>query len=134
MKHFHNSYRKLLKFRNLKQDRKKFSPKYQDVVEWFNIINETIFNNQLSIFDGIEIKSYHQYHALFHSWEEDGVKFNLLEVSKSFRNRKLFVEILAHEMIHLYQHTYNEPMDHGTSFLKWRFAFKQKGLELYRTK
>lgn len=127
--------RKLL--RELKDDDVKFRPSTQDITEWFDILNEQIFGNKLKPFDEIRVKRLHRTHAFFNYWTKEDLRKGKpnetsLEMHVVFNSKKLFVEILAHEMIHHFQHLYNEPLGHGPSFTAWRDNFKLKGLTLYK--
>jgi hypothetical protein len=116
----------------LRHDGQRFYPTVRDINEWFSIINYQLFSNQLPPFDRVCIKTYPDCHALFQSWEENKGSVVMLEMGKSFADKKTFIEILAHEMIHLYQHIHNEGEgeDHGPTFRKWRNKFMQNGLRL----
>lgn len=131
--YYHN--RKLL--RELKYDDTKFRPKQEDIETWFIILNEQIFGNKLKPFNKIRVKRLHRTHAFFNYWSKADLKQGKpnevsLEMHCVFDSKKLFVEILAHEMIHHFQHSYNEPLGHGPSFTVWRDNFKLKGLTLYK--
>jgi predicted SprT family Zn-dependent metalloprotease len=69
---------------------------------------------------------------MFHYFTRKDNKPTKLSMDKIFYNEKVFVEILAHEMIHLFQYQFHEPLGHGPSFWLWRDNFKLKGLTLYK--
>ena len=126
--------RKIL--RELKDDCK-FRPTVQDIEKWFDILNEQIFGNKLKPFNEIRVKRLHRTHAFFNYWtkaelREGKPNETSLEMHVVFDSEKFFVEILAHEMIHQFQHYYNEPLGHGPTFLAWSDNFKLKGLTLYK--
>ena len=54
-------------------------------------------------------------------------------MSKVYKCEKLFVEVLAHEMIHHFQNLNDEPLGHGPTFWAWRDNFKLRGLTLDRS-
>lgn len=122
--------RKLLK--ELEYDNVKFKPTVEDIKEWFVVLNEQIFGNKLGDFTDIKVKRLHNTHAFFNYDDDKTVRDTSLEMNNMFSSKKLFVEILAHEMIHHFQHSYNEPLGHGPSFWAWRDNFKLKGLILYK--
>ena len=126
--YYHN--RRLLK--ELANENTEFRPKKKDVEEWFDILNEQIFGNKLEPFPEIRVKKSTWYHAMFYYWTEKEEQDPELEIHNCFKNKKLFVEILAHEMVHYFQHTYYEPVGHGPSFMAWRDNFKLRGLILYK--
>lgn len=123
-------HRKMLK--ELSHTTCKFKPKKKDIIKWFDILNEQIFGKKLSIFGKIKITKLENYHALFHYFSRKDNEPTELEMNKTFKNEKLFVEILAHEMIHLFQYQYNEPLGHGPSFWVWSDIFTLKGLKLHK--
>ena len=117
---------------NLEDDDCRFSASIKDVEEWFVILNEQIFGNKLDPFGAIVVRKDFEFHALFHYWPKHHNQPHYLEISKTFDSKKLFVEILAHEMIHLFQYQYNEPLGHGASFWMWRDNLNLKGLTLHK--
>lgn len=123
-------YRKMLK--SLEYDEGKFRPTVDDMQLWFNVLNKTIFGNKLKPFDKMSISKPRKAHALFLYYPGEKEKGNELKMSMVFESKKLFVEILAHEMVHLFQYQYNEPLGHGPSFWVWRDNFKLKGLTLHK--
>lgn len=130
MKHFRDFSSNHKRVKALKYERNRYSPTIRTIKDWFEVINDTIFNNALRPFDKIIVKSMGDYHAMF-SWFDDNT--TMLEIHRSFENEKVFVEILAHEMVHLYQGIHDEPVDHGPTFRKWREKFMHVGLTLHRT-
>lgn len=123
-------HRKMLKM--LSHSDIKFKPTTDDVIKWFYILNEQVFGRKLASFDDINIKKLDRYHALFHYWPRKENQPTELEMNRIFENEKLFVEILAHEMIHLFQYQYNEPLGHGPSFWVWSDILTIKGLKLHK--
>lgn len=132
MKHSPDYYHNKRMLRQLDYDTPKFRPKVEDVEKWFIILNEQLFGNKLEPFGKISIKKHKRFHALFHYWPRKENRPTELTVYRKFRNKKIFVEILAHEMIHLFQYQYNEPLGHGPSFWVWRDNLNLKGLELHK--
>ena len=56
-----------------------------------------------------------------------------IKVLPEFKDRELFVAILAHEMVHLYEHvTYNQ-MTHGPKFYEWKETLAEHGIDLSRS-
>ena len=122
--------RKLLK--ELVYDKTKYRPTVSDIEEWFIILNEQIFGNKLPQFNEIRVGRPKRVHALFLYWPGEKERGSELVMTKVFENKKQFVEILTHEMIHLFQHTFDEPLGHGPSFRVWDDNLKLKGLKLYK--
>ena len=126
--YYHN--RKRLK--QLTYDNVKFRPTVEDIKEWFPILNEQIFGNKLKDFTEIRVKKLRRTHAFFNYEDDRSNRDTSIDMHCLFSSKKLFVEILAHEMVHHFQHSYNEPLGHGPSFLAWRENFKLRGLTLYK--
>lgn len=53
-----------------------------------------------------------------------------IRLDPKFLSRKLFVNILAHEMVHVYEQCTYGRMTHGPKFLEFRETFKENGLDL----
>lgn len=95
---------------------------------WFNVINAAIFDNRLPKFHEIEIGNYKDFHALC---ECDDTTYTL-KIKSKFENRKRFVEVIAHEMIHLYEWVEYQKMTHGKDFYEWKNKLKRYNLDLYK--
>jgi len=105
----------------------------EDCQRWFNILNRELFNQALPPVDEIDIRWRRKAHAWYDYDERyPGTGTTRLLMSKRYKSKKFFVEVLAHEMVHHYQYIYNEEMGHGSSFYKWRDKFNKKGLNLVR--
>lgn len=55
-------------------------------------------------------------------------------LSDSFPHRKLFLEVLVHEMIHQYQCEHLNRMDHGQTFWYWKSKLNRYNLDLFVSK
>lgn len=100
---------------------------------WFRILNRHLFNNTLPPVDEIDIRWRRTAHAWYdYDDSKPGYGTTRLLLSKRYKSKQFFVEVLAHEMVHHYQYIYNETVGHGSSFLKWRGKFNKKGLNLVR--
>ena len=110
---------------------------YETTIEetemWFRILNRHLFNNTLPPVDEIDIRWRRTAHAWYdYDDSKPGYGTTRLLLSKRYKSKQFFVEVLAHEMVHHYQYIYNETVGHGSSFLKWRGKFNKKGLNLVR--
>lgn len=132
MKRSQDSYKYHKMLRSLKNEEGKFRPTVDDMHMWFDILNQSIFGNKLNPFNEMSIGKPRKAHALFLYHPGEKEKGNHLKMCMVFESKKLFVEILAHEMVHLFQHQYDEPLGHGPSFWVWRDNFKLKGLTLHK--
>lgn len=105
----------------------------EDTLTWFRILNRDLFNNTLPPVDKIDIRWRRTAHAWYdYDESKPGTGSTKLLLSKRYRSKQFFVEVLAHEMVHHYQYVYNETVGHGLSFMKWRDKFNKKGLNLVR--
>jgi hypothetical protein len=105
----------------------------EDCQRWFNILNRELFDSSLPQIDEIDIRWRRGAHAWYDYDERlPGQGITKLLMSRRYKSKQFFVEVLAHEMVHHYQYIYNEDMGHGSSFLKWRDKFNKKGLNLSR--
>jgi hypothetical protein len=132
MKRSPEYYRNRKRLKNLTYDTDNFNTTIDDIHIWFDILNEQLFGNKLQPFGKISLKRHKNVHALFHYWPRKENKPTMLEINRKFENKKFFVEILAHEMVHLFQYQYNEPLGHGPSFFVWSDNFYLKGLKLQK--
>lgn len=137
MKHLENYYQHRKRLKNLKNDGIKYKVTVEECWEWFHILNEQIFGGLLEPVEKIFIsnhKNYGDVYALYYYDDKSRGKPAKISLCKTFESKKMFVEILAHEMIHHFQYTHDEPLGHGPSFMAWRDNFKLKGLDLYKVK
>lgn len=140
--------------RNLMEEtfsEKTFFPTIDDVDEWYTRINLVVFRNELIVpFDRIEVRPRIYVWGDYTGYVVDNKKTHYekhvfgeglsctLRMTNKFPNKKFFVQILAHEMVHHYQFTREEPffqsknISHGKSFWKWKPTFEKHGLNLRR--
>ena len=129
---YYNNRRRL---KELDDDDVRYRVTVESAWEWYHILNEQIFGGLLEPVNKIVIsthKNHDDHYALYHYDEKDKTKPTKISFCKTFDDEKQFVEILAHEMIHHFQHTYHEPLGHGPSFLAWSDNLKLRGLILYK--
>ncbi len=118
------------------QDEKKvpYYPTETDTEIWFGIINHYIFDNQLTPFGKIVIKRIRgRWADVLH---DDPVKIDRIELHMhmKFTDKLLFVNALAHEMVHKWQLEINQDSGwHNKHFFSWRQKFNENGLNLSRS-
>ncbi len=133
-------------------DKQIFVVTEEAIANWFEALNTVVFRGQIRLgFRRTEIRRKHRVWAEFtcrNSYESpsipetpDGIGFtSTLVVLPKFPNERAFINILGHEMVHLYQfecehpsfsHTGNK-INHGKSFWKWKPTFEKYGLTLQR--
>ena len=108
----------------------KFRPTIQDCRETFRSINRSIFNNELKMpsFRLVYSKEF---------WGECRGDINdqsrvLIKMNKSFLSRRLFINTLAHEMVHQWEWLNYENMTHGKTFFVWRDILSKFNITLSR--
>ena len=97
--------KKVLK-RELASNRQ-YKTTYKDIKKYFKVINKSIFKGVLAPFNDIQIKEL-KWQKCFGQvvtweWKGKGTQQFHLEMLPTYRNKKEFVDTLAHEMVHLYQ-------------------------------
>jgi hypothetical protein len=117
-----------------------FCPTPLQISRAYNILNECLFDGKLKkpyiitrpmrdawgvcegdIFTGND------------RWENDPVCHRIV-INDQFPNRKFFLEVLAHEMIHQYQCEVQNRMDHGQTFWAWKRKLEKYNLQLFKSK
>ena len=129
--------KKVLK-RELASNRK-YKTTYKDIKKYFNVINKALFKNILQPFNDIQIKKIYKDETKKFCygqvttwvWERKGTQQFWLEMLPSYRNKKEFVETLAHEMIHLWQmNIKGDTGNHNKIFYSFRPKLNRLGLDL----
>ena len=129
--------KKVLK-RELASNRK-YKTTYKDIKKYFNVINKALFKNILQPFNDIQIKKIYKDETkkfcygqvTTWMWERKGTQQFWLEMLPTYRNKKEFVETLAHEMIHLWQmNIKGDTGNHNKIFYSFRPKLNKLGLDL----
>lgn len=115
---------------------KPYYPTLTDGELWFDILNNIIFKRKLPPFDSIGIRRLRDAVGQV-IIEDDKTKkvechLELHYVMKDFRT---FLEVLGHEMVHLWQYTQlaDSTCNHNVEFYKWKRVFGANGLRLTLT-
>jgi hypothetical protein len=97
----------------------KFRPTIQDCREVFTQINNQVFLGELKMpsFRLVYTKAF---------WGE------CTGVLESFLSRRLFINTMAHEMVHQWEWLVNENMTHGPQFFQWREQLAKFNITLSR--
>ena len=129
--------KKVLK-RELASNRK-YKTTYKDVKKYFKVLNKALFKNILQPFNDIQIKKIYKDESkkfcygqvTTWMWERKGTQQFWLEMLPTYRNKKEFVETLAHEMIHLWQmNIKGDTGNHNKIFYSFRPKLNRLGLDL----
>lgn len=117
-----------------------FYPSPLQISRAYNILNECLFDGKLK-------KPYIIIRPMREAWglcegeiytgqdrfNYDPVCHRII-LNDQFPNRKFFLEVLAHEMIHQYQCEFQNRMDHGQTFWSWKSKFDRYKLSLFKSK
>ena len=118
---------------------RKYKTTYKDIKKYFNVINKALFKNILQPFNDIQIKKIYKDETKKFCygqvttwvWERKGTQQFWLEMLPTYRNKKEFVETLAHEMIHLWQmNIKGDTGNHNKIFYSFRPKLNKLGLDL----
>ena len=129
--------KKVLK-RELASNRK-YTTTYKDIKKYFKVLNKALFKNILQPFNDIQIKKIYKDESkkfcygqvTTWMWERKGTQQFWLEMLPTYRNKKEFVETLAHEMIHLWQmNIKGDTGNHNKIFYSFRPKLNKLGLDL----
>lgn len=118
----------------------KIYPTFRMIKYWFNLLNFLIFDNMVPYFCEIvfipENKNLHAYVKLEFCPLKD-IDRTTLFINNAFDDFRVFINVLAHEMIHVYEFHTNKPYalcenraHHGKIFFKWKKIFETNGLTL----
>lgn len=102
---------------------------------WFRIINHCVWHDQLPDFDTIQIRPFVKNWAMCieDTDNPEQTKYRLA-INIYFPSFKLFLDVLAHEMVHLHQFMIGDTGEHhGETFWVWEFPLAEHGLTLTRT-
>lgn len=118
--------------RNILKEKQPYYPTKANVTRWFNKINCSIFDKQLIPFENIVIKRTHKMWACVTYYEEKNSPVSI-RMNMKFSNKLHFVNVLAHEMVHKWQHEIiHDTGNHNKHFFSWRPIFIENGLDLNR--
>lgn len=130
---------------------KVFRPTLHQTKYWFGVINKEIFQSKLAkprITVSQKKQVYGQCVANWDSriigrkgeWNQKKIPYHnptmhyLIEMHHKFPTWQVYIETLAHEMVHLYQFSIinDATANHNNSFYAWKNRFKKFGLSLSR--
>jgi len=108
----------------------KFRPTIADCREAFININRNVFNNEL------KMPSFRLIYTKYFWGECKGVEGDTtrvtMKINKSFLSKRLFINTIAHEMVHQWEWLTNENMTHGPQFFLWREQLAKYNITLSR--
>jgi hypothetical protein len=109
----------------------KYQPTINDVIHWYDILNRQIFKGELPHVNSIKLhRSNHYWGECVHDKYVDGERFFQLNFSAKFNSFKHFIEVLVHEMVHIWECVTYGYMGHGEHWASWKPKLKKFGLDL----
>lgn len=105
------------------------------ISDWFDHYNTALFGGNLPNFDDIKIKRIHGAlgQVVFTQYKTKRPQKFVLEMLPRYETKKMFLETLVHEMIHLYQmKVINDTGNHNKHFFAFRKKLNFLGLNLTR--
>lgn len=96
---------------------------------WWNKFNCVIFDNKLTFPDQLTLNDYKSEWGS--AWVDVTFTNTKLYLNHNYPNKKFFLAVLLHEMVHIYQAQILKQIDHGKSFLEFGNKIKRlTGLSL----
>ena len=114
---------------------RKYKTTYKDIKKYFRLINDNVFNGKLSPFNDINImhmnRKKYVAQVLILEWKRKGTNQFNLEMNKTYKNKKEFVDTLGHEMVHLYQMAnLGDTGNHNDIFYSFKPKLNAIGLDI----
>jgi len=97
---------------------------------WWGLLNIAVFYGKLKKPKILEI---HRMRGCWGSAEtastkrerKNGIKHVHIQMNETFVTRRMFLDILVHEMVHAWEHQYHTVMGHGKRFFAWKNRIKR---------
>ena len=130
-----NKRRKLDRLAENYFKKKPYKTTLADCELWFDILNNIIFKRSLPAFDSITIRRMRSAVGQVIITDKEKKVECHLEMNTSMKDFQTFLEVLGHEMVHLWQYTQlsDSTCNHNTEFYKWKRVFASNGLRLTLT-
>ncbi len=109
----------------------KFRPTIADCREAFRNINRNVFNNELKM-PNFRLVYTRAFWGECQGLSDDNTQVKM-KINKSFLSKRLFINTLAHEMVHQWEWLVNENMTHGPEFFQWRPPLAKYNITLSRS-
>lgn len=100
---------------------------------WFDHINNEVFNGEVPYPHIVDIRRQSKTWGYVKQVEVNGVQVVGLFMKPTYPTLGAFLQILAHEMVHVWQLMVNgDTGNHNKHFYSWRETFKEHNLDLKR--
>ena len=135
MKKKFNKRRKLDRLAENYFKKKPYKTTLADCELWFDILNNIIFKRSLPAFDSITVRRMRSAVGQVIITDKNKKVECHLEMNTSMKDFQTFLEVMGHEMVHLWQYTQlsDSTCNHNTEFYKWKRVFASNGLRLTLT-
>ena len=135
MKKVFNKRRKLDRLAENYFKKKPYKTTLADCELWFDILNNIIFKRGLPVFDSVTIRKMRSAVGQVIITDKEKKVECHLEMNTNYKDFQTFLEVMGHEMVHLWQYTQlsDSTCNHNTEFYKWKRVFGQNGLRLTLT-
>lgn len=100
---------------------------------WWRVLNRAVFDNELRMPYNVRIRKYNKYNdPLGMCSGKDYSKLHpvTFDIKEEMDDRKMFMDVLAHEMVHQWEQQTFGNMTHGKNFYKWKRKLKELGITL----
>ena len=108
----------------------KFRPTISDCREIWSNINRNVFNGELKM-PSFRLVYTKAFWGECQGVLEDQTRVKM-KINKSFLSKRLFINTMAHEMVHQWEWLNNENMTHGPQFFLWRDQLANYNITLSR--
>jgi hypothetical protein len=108
----------------------KFRPTISDCREIWSNINRNVFNGELKM-PSFRLVYTKAFWGECQGVLEDQTRVKM-KINKSFLSKRLFINTMAHEMVHQWEWLNNENMTHGPQFFLWRNQLANYNITLSR--
>ncbi len=95
----------------------------QLILFWWNILNHAVFDGKLIQPRRFEIRNFRDCFGWCRGFRNSNEV--VMGIRREFDDRKFFLTILSHEMVHQYEHQMLGRMTHGQAFHAWAGRLKR---------
>jgi hypothetical protein len=109
-----------------------FAPTYDDVHNWFRVLNRELFDNKLSEIHHINIgiRRLTWAYYLYEPGVDPQNGKTWLYMNHRYHSKQHFVECLIHEMVHHHQYLTGKKVKHNHGFYRWNKKIEKYGMKL----
>lgn len=129
----------IAEMRQVIRDKEPYRATRKELDIWFKKLNQEVFSNKLKNFRKIKFTEMRTCWAITngvvvwskHSTKKKQILHTDLVLRRTFPNKKTFIEVVAHEMVHHYQWCFGDRTDvHGKTFLEWKEPLEKHHIKL----